>query len=45
MQNIDKKQTVVITDRKQVEIDGAECVLALDEDHISLDTSLGKIVV
>ena len=45
MQNIDKKHTVLITDRKQVEIDGAECVSSLDDDHISMETTNGRIVV
>ena len=45
MQNIDKKHTVLITDRKQVEIDGVECVSSLDDDHISMETTKGRIIV
>ena len=45
MQNIDKKHTVIITDRKQVDVDGVDCVSALDEDHILLETKDGQMVI
>lgn len=45
MQNIDKKHTVIITDRKQVDIDGVECVSTLDDDHLFLETAQGPIVI
>ena len=45
MQNIDKKNIVIITDRKQVDIDGVECVTTLDDDHLFLETIQGPIVI
>ena len=45
MQNVDKKHSVIITDRKQVDIDAVECVTSFDEESISLDTNNGTVVV
>ena len=41
----DTKHTVIITERKRAEISGVSGILSFDESYISLDTSLGRLVI
>ena len=45
MQNSDTRQTMRIYERKQIEIECVEGILALDEDGAVLDTTVGTIAV
>lgn len=39
------KQQVKITDRKSVEMDGVESVVAFDEDSVAILTSAGRMII
>lgn len=42
---LNKKQKLILTDKKDLEIEGVESIVAFDEAYISIDTSLGRLSV
>lgn len=45
MQNTENKQKIVITDRRQVDVEGVSFVTLVDEQQICIDTVKGALVV
>lgn len=41
----DSKHSVIINERRTAEISGVDGILSFDESYISLDTSLGRLVI
>jgi sporulation protein YabP len=45
MQNGEKKQNIIITDRQRAEISGVKFITLLDEERILLDTEMGDLMI
>ena len=43
--NTEAQQRIIVTDRKQVDIEGVECITLLDNRQIAMDTRRGAIVI
>ena len=39
------KQKVILTDRRDLEIDGVDCILAFDDGYVAISTPDGRLVV